>query len=159
MASSFFIYFTGYYGFIRPEIFRYFATGKYERSSLNHSAAEAVLKSIKNLFDTEQPYLDNDLKLAKIAERLGLAPHHISQAINELEHINFPDFVNKYRVDKAIEMLSDRSNPDIKIFHVAIECGFNNKTSFNNAFKKITGQSPAGYRKSSAARYIRLQTP
>ena len=158
MASSFFIYFTGYYGFVRPDIFRYFETAKYVRSSLSNGAAEAVLNAVKKHFATEKPYLDSDLKLSTVSGRLNLSPHHISQAINELEHVNFSDFVNKYRIEKALDLLSDHKHSNIKLIEVAFDCGFNNKNSFNNAFKKITGQSPAGYRKASADSYVHLPT-
>lgn len=153
MTSSFFIYFTGYYGMVHSEVFKLYETGKYEKSSLSVSAAGSVLESIRNYFENEKPYRDCDLKLNLVAGRLALSSHHISQAINELEHVNFSDFVKRYRIDEAKKILSDPDRFDTKIIQVAYECGFNNKTSFHNAFKKLTGTSPSDYRENAMKMY------
>ena len=52
--------------------------------------------------------------------------------------------INKFRIQKAIELLRSSSLP---LIDVAIEVGFNNRQSFFNAFKKYTGVSPNEYRR------------
>ncbi len=158
LASSFLIYFTGYYGFIHPEVFRYFEKEKYERSSLSRSAAGSILDAVKKYFEDEKPFLDSDLKMTDVAGKLNLSPHHISQAINELEKVNFSDFVNQYRVAEAQRILTDSNPINLKLIQVAFDSGFNNKTSFHSAFKKITGLSPTNYRKTISGKFLSLQT-
>ena len=75
--------------------------------------------------------------------QMEVQPHHISQVINELEEKHFSDYINTYRIEDAKKMLLAS---DHKIIHVAYDTGFNNKASFNNAFKKHTGMSPTQYK-------------
>jgi YesN/AraC family two-component response regulator len=58
--------------------------------------------------------------------------------------MSFTDFINSYRVEAAKCALLSQENR--KIIHVAYDTGFNNKVSFNNAFKKFTGLSPSQFR-------------
>ncbi len=50
----------------------------------------------------------------------------------------FSDFLNEYRVLKAIEMLKNKS-----VSETAIACGFQNIGYFSRVFKFVTGQSPS----------------
>ena len=138
---------------------RSFETGKYEKSSLNQAAARSILNALKKYFDTEKPYLDSDLKIGDIARDLNLQAHHISQAVNELGLMSFSDFVNHYRVEEARQILSDPGQADLKIIQVAYQSGFNNKTSFNNSFKKITGTSATVFRKSMQDNFEVIHSP
>ena len=143
LASSFFIYFIGYHGFQKQEVLKMNESPRYEKSGLDKSSSKAIHQKLKALMESEQSYLNHELKLGDIAKALDIQTHHISQAINEIEAHNFSDFVNEYRVKHAVELLLQT---DHKILRVAIESGFNNKASFNNAFKKITGIPPSHYR-------------
>ena len=144
LASTFFIYFIGYHGFQKQEVFKMVENGRYQKSSLNQSASQSIYRSIIRLIDDEEIYLDSALRLQDLAKKLDLSTHHISQVINDVEGKNFADFINSYRVNKAKEMLSIEN--DTKIIQVAYACGFNNKNSFHNAFKRITNMSPSEYR-------------
>lgn len=146
VASSVFIYFIGYHGYQNPQVLKINETSKYTKSSLSTTAAESILTRIKVYMETEKPYLDSNLKLQQLAKQLELSPHHVSQSINELDGQSFSDFVNQYRIQEAQSMLKDPNQADKKIIHIALDCGFNNKASFNNAFKKVAGITPSEYR-------------
>ncbi|MBL6449415.1 AraC family transcriptional regulator [Fulvivirga sp. 29W222] len=146
VASSIFIYFIGYHGYQNPHILKPENAKKYTRSSLSSTAAESILTELRELMRSKKPYLDNSLKLQQLANELGMSQHHISQSINELTGQNFSDFINQYRIHEAQLMLKDPDQADKKIIHIALDSGFNNKTSFNNAFKKVTGIPPSEYR-------------
>ncbi|UII30413.1 helix-turn-helix domain-containing protein [Fulvivirga ulvae] len=146
VASSLFIYFIGYHGYQNPHILKANDITKYTRSSLSAAASRAILTHLKEYMKSEKPYLDSNLKLQQLAENLNLSSHHISQCINELEGQHFSDFVNQYRIHEAQLMLRDPSQAHKKIIHIALDSGFNNKVSFNNAFKKITGITPSDFR-------------
>ena len=144
MTSSFFIYFIGYHGFQKPEILKMYEPTRYDRSALNSSASEDIRKKLNELMEKEKIYLKSSIKLQDIADLLGVQPHYISQVINEQEQKHFSDYVNSYRIEEAKKILIEKSY--YKIIHVAYDTGFNNKASFNNAFKKLTGLSPSQYR-------------
>ena len=143
MTSSFFIYFIGYHGFQKPEILRMNEPTKYDHSALSSTASDGILRKLNTLMVSEKIYLKSSLKLHDVADLMQVPPHYISQAINEQEQKHFSDYINSFRVSDAKKQLLETNN---KIIHVAYETGFNNKASFNNAFKKLTGMSPSKYR-------------
>ena len=148
LIMSTFIYMVGYFGFKKPEILEGIDAGvKYEKSSLSKSASGAMLNKLLSHMDHHQPYTNSELKLTELANQLAMSPHHLSQIINENLHQNFSDFINNYRIRHAKALLGQQSNSNEKIINIAYDCGFNNKVSFNTAFKKFEGISPSVFRK------------
>jgi len=96
--------------------------------------------------ETAKPYLDPTLNLPLLADQLGVLPRDLSELINQMFGSHFFDFVNRYRISKAKEMLLE--NPDMSILRILNEVGFNSKSSFNSAFKKHTQTTPSAYRRS-----------
>ncbi|CAL2106114.1 AraC-type DNA-binding protein [Tenacibaculum sp. 190524A02b] len=118
-------------------------TEKYKNSTLNNSYA--LFMEIDTLVKKEKLYLDSELKMNKISKKLSKSIPYISQAINENTQKSFPDYINSFRVEEAKKkLLIDK--PDT-IFAIAIDVGFNNKTTFYNAFKKQTNMTPSQYKK------------
>ena len=95
--------------------------------------------------ESDKLFLDNSLTLDVLSDELNLSRHHTSQLINEYFKMNFFEFVNNYRIDEAIKLLQDKEN-DLNINQIIYSSGFNNRTSFYNAFKKKTGISPKSFR-------------
>jgi len=123
-----------------------FALEKYRNSSMDVLSSEKYMQQIRTLFETETLYLDSELNMTKVAQKLGIPSRDVSQVINENEQQNFSEFVNHYRVTKAKELLVDSSYAQEKIATVAYDCGFGNVTSFNLAFKAATQLTPSQYR-------------
>lgn len=111
-----------------------------------------VLKAqLNTLMQNEEPYLNSELNLINLSELLDISPHILSYVINTGFGVNFPQFVNKYRVEKAKLLLKDKDTAKrLSILGIAFESGFNSKTVFNTTFKKITGQTPSEYKKNSS---------
>ena len=118
---------------------------KYQNSPLRRSDAQLLATQITSLFETNAPYLSPDFNLEALANQLELPPQYVSQVINQELGCNFPDLVNKHRVAFAKHILLTTNE---KIIAVALDSGFNNKVSFNNAFKKFTGMTPSDFRAS-----------
>ena len=89
-------------------------------------------------------FQDNELSLAKLAEDSGLNVHLASKAINECSGGNFYDWVNYYQVEKAKDLLL-QSNQQVS--RICYDVGFNSKSTFYAAFKKVTGLTPGAFRK------------
>lgn len=122
---------------------------KYGNSSLTGPDAAAMLQKLQQLMQTEKPHLDSNLTLPELAARLSLSTHHLSQLLNEQLGKNFFDFVNEYRIAEMKEKLHDPALAHLKIEELAYQCGFNSKSVFNAAFKKATGKTPSGFRKTA----------
>ena len=91
---------------------------------------------------TEKPYLDGELSLIKLAGLMDIPTHHLSQIINEQLKMNFFEFINEYRVEEVKQKMMENKNGLYTILSLALDSGFNSKSSFNSVFKKITRQTP-----------------
>ncbi len=117
---------------------------KYAKSSLNPDNISLYVERLNQLMVDEKVYLDKELRLTDLAEKMKLNAHHLSQLINQNYHQSFFDFINKYRIEEAKEMIE--VNPEYTLLQVAFDSGFNNKTSFVNAFKKFEKTTPSAFR-------------
>ncbi|SNY99440.1 helix-turn-helix domain-containing protein [Flagellimonas pacifica] len=120
---------------------------KYSSSNLDKESSAKLFQRVKELFNSEEIYLDDNLTLNTVSEKLNVKSREISQAINENVQQNFYDFVNQYRIEKAQFLLRDCHYKKAKIATIAYDSGFGNVTSFNLAFKKKTGVTPSAFRK------------
>ncbi|MBT1710005.1 AraC family transcriptional regulator [Fulvivirgaceae bacterium PWU5] len=125
-----------------------FTLEKYGSSPMSQSASKQLLQQVKELFETQQVYLENTITLKSIANSLSTSPRELSQVINEGAQMNFSEFVNQYRIAKAKALLTDPQYGQEKIETIAYDCGFGTVTSFNIAFKLATQMTPSQYRRS-----------
>lgn len=148
MMSSMVLY-VGYAANVQPDVFNglYAYTNKlfpkYVKSGLTDSLSLELKEVLHDLFHNQKLYLRNDISLDMVAEKLDTSRHNASQLINEHFEMNFHEFVNTYRTKEAKELL--RKQNELNIIDIAYEVGFNNKVSFNKAFKKDTGLTPSQY--------------
>jgi AraC-like DNA-binding protein len=118
--------------------------GKYTRSGLRDDSAQYYLDKLNQLMASERYYLESDLSLQALADRVRMSPHHLSQMLNDKLGKTFYDYINEQRVSHAKRLLLDQ--PAASITDIAFDSGFNSKNSFYNAFKRHGGMSPSGYR-------------
>lgn len=118
---------------------------EYRKSGLKPEEAKTLHQQLLTLMATEKPYLEPKLSLAQLADSLGVLPNHLSQIINQYEGKNFYDFVNSYRVDEFIALAKKDTDKNFNLLGLAFEAGFNSKSSFNQVFKKIKGQTPSQF--------------
>lgn len=117
---------------------------KYQGSSLNKEEFPELITKLEQLMAADKVYLNNTIRLADLADKMGMSKHHLSQLINQQYGLSFFDFINKARVTEAKNIITQ--HPEYKLIQVAYDAGFNNKTSFVNAFKKFEGLTPSSYR-------------
>jgi AraC-like DNA-binding protein len=96
-----------------------------------------------DLMQTAQPWLEPELTLTELALRLRTNSALLSKVINAGCGQNFNDFVNTYRVQEAQRKLADPRFAHYSLVGVALESGFNSKSTFNRVFKKLLGQAPS----------------
>lgn len=109
-----------------------------------------VMKKVYEVVAKEKVYKDLDLTLDSLAKSMDINRNYLSKAINRITGKNFNTYINEYRVKEAIKILSSEKSDIISIDAIALEVGFNNRTSFYQSFKKITGLSPSDFRKNRA---------
>ncbi|RHX81192.1 hypothetical protein DLM77_03540 [Leptospira yasudae] len=114
-----------------------------KQSRINSDLKDSALKKIKVLFEEEKIYLNDELSLKSLGNQLSLRPDQLSQVVNDSYGMNFNRFLNYHRIREAIRILEN--DPEAKIIHVAMRCGFNSKSSFNESFRRETGTTPTEY--------------
>ncbi len=159
LILSFLIHTIGYIAIKQPE---YFAeplpdstptatttNAKYRKSALSITQAKSYLNQLTTHMEEKKPYLQDDLKAFELASALNIPLHHFSQVLTQEYGSNFFDFINSYRVEETKRLLQNPSKKHLTILALAHEAGFNNKASFNRAFKKFSGLTPSQFIKHS----------
>ena len=103
----------------------------------------ALREKLLALMQVAQPWLEPELTLTELAQRLRTNAGFLSKVINTGCGQNFNDFVNTYRVAEARRKLADRRFAHYSLVGVALESGFNSKSTFNRVFKKLLGHAPS----------------
>ena len=121
------------------------AAGNYQKTGLKTDDAKIIHNQLLALMTKDKPFLEPRLTLGNLASMLGVTVHHLSQVINQFEGRNFYDFVNHYRVEEFKKRVENPQYSSFSILAIALDSGFNSKSSFNQVFKKLTGQTPSEY--------------
>ena len=120
-------------------------TKRYIKSGLKESDAKEIQNKLVTMMEGEKVFLDEELSLTKLSDQIGVLPNYLSQVINERFEKNFYDFVNAYRIEEFKKLALDTRNKNKTLLALAMESGFASKASFNNSFKRYTGQTPTEY--------------
>ncbi len=118
---------------------------KYAKSGLNEESANDLHLRLKHLMVIEKLFTEPELTLADLSGRLGVHSNYLSQVINEMEGVNFYDYINSLRVEEFKRLALLPENQKYTLLALAFECGFNSKSAFNRCFKKATDLSPSEY--------------
>lgn len=134
---------------LKPELFSFIA--RYQKSILKDADKKMYKQKLLAAMEKEKPYLDPACTLPILAKRLSIPVPYLSQIVNETFNLNFPDFINRYRIEASKQHLANLSNNKTTILEIAYSVGFYSKSTFNSAFRRHTGTSPKEYIKQQAA--------
>ena len=138
-------------GLRQPQIFLGHENHKNEKLVLPKDLVKQYVQKLNTCMKSEKPYINSELTLDALSEMTSIPPRHLSKLLNEELNQNFFDFINRYRVDEAKQLLKASRYRNYTILAVAFEAGFNSKSTFNLIFKKYTQKTPSQYRKSALA--------
>ncbi|QGQ95164.1 AraC family transcriptional regulator [Paenibacillus psychroresistens] len=108
-----------------------------------HEQYNETIDKIKRYI--EEMYMDPELSLFRIAEQVGKQEKYISQFYKEQTGDNLSDYLEKLRISKASELLTEKR---LTIDEIALSVGYHSSHSFRRAFKRILGILPSTYRQS-----------
>lgn len=146
VVIPFLVYIIAYYALQNPEAFevRYIIEKK-ETPRLKEDELQNHKAALEKLMQIEKLYLDPELSLGTVAEKLNLTMTTLSWLINKNYECNFYDFVNRYRISEFLEKLEKKEHKKKTLSSLAFESGFNSRTTFNKFFKKTTQNTPSEY--------------
>ncbi len=144
LVLPFTVYVLGYFAIRQPALFRMPPLSKQDKhvKTENNAALADIRFQLERIMVEEKPYLNPRLSLFELATMLSVTPHLLSRAINQGYGVNFSTFVNRYRVGEFQRLAQLEAYRDYTVLAIALEAGFNSKTTFNTAFKDITEKTP-----------------
>lgn len=119
---------------------------KYGGRPLAEEDSAGLLKCLRSLLAVETDLGARSVEPRRLASRLGVPYYLLSRAVNEGEGMTISELVNEFRVERAKRLLEDE--PGLGILEVALESGFQAKSTFNEVFRRLVGMSPSQYRSS-----------
>ncbi|GAA3647533.1 helix-turn-helix domain-containing protein [Flavivirga jejuensis] len=152
---SIMVIYLSYMAYVQPEIFKQEWTNlseasrlsmeKYQKSGLTNALSKELKENLIKLFVEDKVYKENNINLEILSERLNTTRHNTSQIINEHFNMNFFELINKFRIKETINILKNDTYGNLNIIDIAYEVGYNNKVTFNKAFKKETSLTPSEF--------------
>lgn len=110
-----------------------------------HAKNLSFAKELEEYLHTTKPYLDPDFALADLAEQFGMPAKKISQELHKLYEIHFTEWVNRYRIHYLLQLIKEDRSKLLKLEALISLCGFQYRSSFYAAFKKIMNTTPSAY--------------
>lgn len=111
-----------------------------------HETKSFQIEQLRNFMVENEPFLEPSLTIQELADQVKIPVRDLSVLINHHLNQHFFDFVNEYRIKKAMTLLRDPAKKEITVLEVLYEVGFNSKSSFHTYFKKYTNQTPTEFR-------------
>lgn len=124
--------------------------GKYAKSTLTEEMAAEIFRKLQQAMQQEKLFADSTLSLPKLAKKLGVSTHHLSQLINERFEQNFFNYLSSVRIEEAKKLLRAPSSGNLALSEIAYTVGFNSLSAFSATFKKQSGMSPSQFQKQHA---------
>ena len=118
---------------------------KYKFSLISDEEAILIKTKLFEVFKERSLFRDHTIKLKDLAKEINVTPHQLSQFLNNNLQKSFNQYINEFRVEEAKKIL--KTNDSFTLEAIGYEVGFSSNTTFYAAFKKITGSTPAKYRK------------
>jgi len=119
---------------------------KYAHSSLKETEAKRIEDALQTIMQKDKLFLDSDLTIDTLANKLGTSRHHLSQVLNERIRKTYGDYITDLRLEESRRRLSNRADFRFTIAAIALDSGFSSVSSFNDVFKKRYGMTPSKFR-------------
>ena len=116
------------------------------RTLVNPQLMDEMKEKILDIIVMKKKYKDKDYSAKQLAEALGTNTRYISAVVNVRFHMNYTSFVNKFRIEEAMTILTDKRYKDLNMEEVSDMVGFANRQSFYASFYKIMNMTPRDYR-------------
>jgi len=150
ISFSFFLYLTGFFYFYnrRAENILHAEEidlpAKSEKRKIADTDANNWMLKLEKVIRDKELYKDPNLKLNHLATQINITPHMLSQLLNDNFGKSFSTYINEFRIDEACKLIT--TNDRLTFEAIGYEVGYNSKSTFYAAFKKIKDTTPALFR-------------
>ena len=116
------------------------------RSLVSPAVMDDLKQRILDVVVMQKRFKDKNYSARQLAKDLGTNSRYVSAVVNVRFRMNYTTFINKYRIEEAMSILTDKRYGDLRIEEVSDMVGFSNRQSFYASFFKFTGITPKEYR-------------
>ncbi|MCA1023811.1 response regulator transcription factor [Halobacillus litoralis] len=109
-------------------------------------------ESVRRLLEYINNHYSEPLSLTTLADYFHFNPSYLSSYFSTHLEVGFVDYLNKIRIERAMEFLETTSN---NISEISEMVGYSDPSYFSKVFKRVTGYSPGKYRKKTQSVKIR----
>lgn len=147
-----FLYFFSFKAYKNPNLFEQMPQNHHLEDEVqnegkeNHTCNEDSIAKIISEMEKNHYYLDVDLTLHSFSKKMNMSSRLISTCINKKLGHNFNEWVNNFRVEKALEMIKSDKKNMLSIEGIGKDSGFKSRSAMYAAFQKKLGQSPGYFR-------------
>ncbi len=118
-----------------------------EKNSVSQNYNTSRLnEKLLDLFVNEKIYKQPDLKITYVTEKLNTNRTYVSKHINTEYSCTFNEFVNRYRIEEAKRLLTDKSIKNFSLNYISEKSGFGSMGSFMRVFREMEGITPGQFR-------------
>ena len=148
-----FLYFFSFKAYRNPNLFDKVPRktqreiGARNQEKEKHPCKEENRAKIISEMENHQFFLNEELTLHSFAKQIDMSSRLISSCVNKNMGFNFNEWVNNYRVERALEIIKSDSENKLSIEGIGSDSGFKSRSAMYAAFKKKLGHSPGFYRK------------
>ncbi|UII75652.1 AraC family transcriptional regulator [Flagellimonas sp. HMM57] len=142
-----FIYIVGYFSLRQPEIFRIPvpAKEKSEKQRLKPDEIQKLQKRLHYFISEEKTFVQPDITLKSLAEKMNTSRNNLSWLLNQTYQVSFYDYINRFRIEEFLLKINNGEHLNHTLLALAMDVGFNSKSTFNKAFKNEMGLTPSDY--------------
>ncbi len=147
-----FLYFLSYQAYKHQNLFEKFPESVLANKNGDSKDGEIHKCSVNNsnriiaLMIEKQSFLNQDLTINIFAMEIEMSPRLVSSCVNKNLGFHFNEWVNNFRVEKAIEIIKSDIKNQLSIEGIGSDSGFKSRSAMYAAFQKKTGHSPGYYR-------------
>ncbi len=117
-----------------------------EKKDVSSENSKKLLKEVNDYIVNNTIFTKPDLTILDISEGINVHPKKISGTINTNLNQNFNTYINSFRIEKAKALLNSEIANNFSVEGIGKEVGFQSKSTFYDAFKKVTGTTPSRYK-------------
>jgi AraC-like DNA-binding protein len=115
--------------------------------TLSDQQMQNLIERLEVLIYDKEVFKDADLSIEKLAKKLNSNRTYVSEAIKTRYHIGFSIWLNEIRINAARKLLANPKNDFLSIEGIAKEVGYGSISTFNTAFRKLSGLTPSQFKK------------
>lgn len=113
--------------------------------TLDDNTLEQYKQKIQIFIQEKKPFLKPGYSSGDLANDCNIPKHHLSYLFNRKLEMRYNDFINKHRVEYAVEMMKNHEVSILTIDAIAVNSGFSARSTFIKYFVKYMGVYPSDF--------------